>query len=419
MRFLDGSTGRPVGEVAIRRMHARDFRSVASIAEMPPGSHASWEMFKLCVAFGEQPSKARLAAAVRMTAELGEDAKPPAIPSLISWPLEECLLTAFADGSGAALAKSIEAGVLGDVNDWSKWEDLWVSKGVPAEQFLSDISEIAKGDTAVPWFPCKSSAFRISLHEIGNSTLEPMFHGRTAAIKSALVTGFFGGRNRFGRRRSGELPVAVIEGLLEMARQGSFAILDDIASWLNWNPPLEERVAAAFAEGVSGSDAVYGIGLEHGLGKWALAAMIKFPHISGLLPCIAGSTVEFSRKDIAAVDGMDLEGAHPLIRSSRAIILIQAGKPLEYVLDDVSAALADDSIDIGLLLAVLGQESVNVGRQVSQLMTIYQLVVGSPKREASVLVRLRVSLRRRQSELIDESRWEELGFMKALRGVIK
>lgn len=134
---------------------------------------------------------------------------------------------------------------------------------------------------------------------------------------------------------------------------------------VKWSPPLDDLWASAFAKGGLASTPVRQYLARGPLASWLVSAIRVYPSQYGLLVCLAHFThMDLSVNDVHQIALLPLDDTPPIVRMSRAIILLRAGRPLAEVRADVDAGFSDKEADAELLFQALISEDIPVSRQI-------------------------------------------------------
>ena len=112
------------------------------------GWHPSWQVYRAGAEFLEAPSKVSLAAALNVAAsvcEMATKSLPDHAWLQLPWPLAACMMRSAEARELRELARQVEAGHLGDVDDWRAAEIRWYEHGVG----LDDL--VCMADKALPF----------------------------------------------------------------------------------------------------------------------------------------------------------------------------------------------------------------------------------------------------------------------------
>lgn len=158
-----------------------------------------------------------------------------------------------------------------------------------------------------------------------------------------------------------------------------------------------------------------------GLGEWLTRVLRLFPERVDLLVALACCNgPKFEHDELALLASLPLNGTRPIVWLSRAIVLLRAGMSLSEVRRDVEAGLLGQHPGgAALFISVVAREDAPVDTQVADLIAVRELVPSNSDAGRIVVTALRTAIRRRQSGLVDERKWGDLGFMVALRDVMR
>lgn len=106
-----------------------------------PFSSPAWAPFVSAARFLEQPSKYTLARELRTLASEGNIAVLGWWNSILPWPMATCLSETKDQLELKSLADRVEAGELGDTDDWHRAEARWLSRGITAEDITTSSDE--------------------------------------------------------------------------------------------------------------------------------------------------------------------------------------------------------------------------------------------------------------------------------------
>ena len=120
-----------------------------------PFSSPAWAPFVSGAQFLERPSKATLARELRVLASVSNVAVVDWWSMMLPWPLAICLLGTQDQLELRSLADKVEAGELGDTDDWHRAEVRWRRQGITVEDIttLSDEHLILNPNIAHKGFP--------------------------------------------------------------------------------------------------------------------------------------------------------------------------------------------------------------------------------------------------------------------------
>lgn len=421
IRLLDASTSRSLGEATIIPIKtSKRCRSIGPM-ELPSNSHPNWNVTRAAVEFADSPNASNLATVLELMASTSVSDHFMLLADRNPWPLEECLMIGYHDDADLlSVAEAAKAGLLGDRPEWEQWENQWLAEGLSLSELSSDLSTVIRSHVPSRWFPLRAAGVIFNNMRWTDTTFEDLLRNGNKRVRHKLASAFAAS---FRVRRYGQQSLnpsgALADALLEVAGSRSWSVIDGVMAQTRWRPPMTEAWVRAFARG--GLQTVpFNAYMPHGpLAEWLVKAAREFPKQYGLLVCIAYFIhAELSSEHLNEISTMPLDGQPASVRLSRALIMLRAGRPLVDVSGDVAAAFADDRLEVDILVDALASEDRSVNYQLDELLELRKLVICVPDGESAVLSGLRASLRRRQSSLIDERRWVELGFMRSLRDVV-
>jgi len=97
--------------------------------ELPNQRHAGWEFYFAVYEYRRTGRAAELADLVAAYCKTRPSGRAPSAAGPLPWPATACLGFAIDDEAGAAIEEALRRGKLGDLYEWSSWEESWRHEG--------------------------------------------------------------------------------------------------------------------------------------------------------------------------------------------------------------------------------------------------------------------------------------------------
>lgn len=422
LRVVDRGGRRRIGEATLVTIRDGAARKI-SWRRFPAEHHIGWDFLRVAEDFARSPTKHNLAIALR-AAEAFDSPELLPLRVGVPWVLEECLLAGVQDGNLSALADAAESGLLSDQEEWEKWEESWRTDGIDLGETLADIQDVILKGAPATWFPMRTAEPHFGLGR--QEDLELVWRyasSRSGRLRESLlfwIASIF--RSRVLRVRLGESepPPPIPDVLTAIAASDSWMFALDSIEEYEWTPPVTQYWVKAFASGGRKSDSLILNVYRTRFHVWLISAMREYPsEIPGLLVCFASIGGRLNdRREIYSMLERPMQGEPPTVRLSRLLTVLRSGIPLADIEDEVMVVLGAGRY-AGLLASAIADSSRSGPEQLEDLLRLYVLSCGRNGEEEVIRSEIRWSLRRRQSELVDERRWRDLGFMEAVLTVVR